>query len=291
LARVARLAPRRAALFTGAVWIAMELFSFAGRVVITNGLWGNASAGTDGRTQSSMIEVERLSKSYGTRAAVRDVSFVVQPGEVVGLIGLNGAGKTTTLQSIAGIIRPDEGSVRIAGADLGTHPVAAKRQLAFVADEPEFFEYMTVEEHLLLAMKLYATPVRTDADPLTTFGLHDMRTQFPGELSRGMRQKLAMACVLWRSPKALVFDEPLTGLDPIGIRDTKDVIRAHAARGAAVLLSSHLLHLVQELCSRVIILDGGRVVAEHEVAALGPRVQEPLERLFVEITGTGAIGR
>ncbi len=235
--------------------------------------------------RASMIEVERLGKKYGTRAAVRDVSFVVQPGEVVGLIGLNGAGKTTTLQSIAGIIRPDEGSVRIAGVDLATHPVAAKQELAFLADEPEFFEYMTVEEHLLLAMKLYGTQVSTDADPLATFGLHEMRSQFPNELSRGMRQKLAMACVLWRSPKALVFDEPLTGLDPVGIRDTKEVIRAHAARGAAVLLSSHLLHLVQELCSRVIVLDGGRVVGEHEVAALGRRVEEPLERLFVALTG------
>jgi ABC-2 type transport system ATP-binding protein len=150
---------------------------------------------------------------------------------------------------------------------------------------------MTVEEHLRLSFKLYAGQGRTDADPLRTFGLQDKRAHFPGELSRGMRQKLAMACVLWRSPKALVFDEPLTGLDPIGIRDTKDVIRAHAARGAAVLLSSHLLHLVQELCSRVIILDAGRVVAEHEVAQMGRRVEEPLEQLFAELTGAGAVDR
>lgn len=227
-----------------------------------------------------MIEVEGLSKRYETKRALDGVSFSVASGEVVGLIGLNGAGKTTTLQCIAGITRADSGTVRIAGADIATNPVEAKRQLAFLADEPEFFEYMSAGEHLELSMRLYAGQAVTDPDPLRTFGLHEMHDKFPHELSRGMRQKLAMACALWRSPKVIVLDEPLTGLDPVGIREVKSVVRAQAAAGASILLSSHLLPLVQELCSRVIMLDAGQVVGEHLVADLGERVPDPLEQLF-----------
>ncbi len=227
-----------------------------------------------------MLEVEELRKSYGATKALAGISFAVRSGEIVGLIGLNGAGKTTTLHAIAGIIRADSGTIKIAGVDLATAPVAAKQQLAFLADEPEFFEYLTVEEHLALSRQLYPAQVAADHDPLMTFGLQDKRTHFPNQLSRGMRQKLAMACALWRSPQAIVLDEPLTGLDPVGMREVKQIVRSHAARGAAVLLSSHLLQLVQELCGRVILLSGGRLIGEHAVSGLHDRAPDSLERLL-----------
>lgn len=234
-----------------------------------------------------MIVVERLKKIYGGVPAVQDLSFHVGPGEIVGLVGPNGAGKTTTLRCLAGIVRPTEGRVAIAGHDLAGASVDAKRRLAFVPDEPDLFEHLTVEEHLAFVARLYQVP---DPEPLAAELLAELelggrRRSFPGELSRGMRQKLAMACALLHRPAVLLLDEPLTGLDPVGIRRMKDTIAARAAAGAAVLLSSHLLHLVEEVCSGLLILVGGRLAASGplaEVLAQHPDLSgRALEEVFL----------
>ena len=236
-----------------------------------------------------MIVVERLRKIYGGVAAVQDLSFRIGPGEIVGLVGPNGAGKTTTLRAIAGIITPTAGSVAVAGHDLAVAPVEAKRRLAFVPDEPDLFEHLTVAEHLSFVARLYQVPdaEARSARLLKEVELSERHRAFPRELSRGMRQKLAMACALLHDPSVLLLDEPLTGLDPVGIRRMKDTIAARAAGGASVLLSSHLLHLVEELCSGLLVLVAGRLVASGpliEVLARHPDLTgRALEEVFLRV--------
>lgn len=238
-----------------------------------------------------MIEVEGLQKLYGDFPAVQGLSFQVAPGEVLGLVGPNGAGKTTTIRSIAGIIIPSGGRIRIAGCDLGQDPVAAKSQLAFIPDEPHLFEYLTVEEHLRFVGRLYGVTDVNARIPglLEEMDLKDKRRALPGELSRGMKQKLAIACGLLHEPKVLLLDEPLTGLDPVGIRRMKATIMRRAAGGSAVILSSHLLHLVEEICTRLLVLQQGRAVAlgtMAEIIATRPGLESrSLEDVFLALIG------
>ena len=189
-----------------------------------------------------MIVVSHLSKVYGTFKAVDDLSFAVGAGEVVGLIGPNGAGKTSTLRCLVGIQAPSAGSIAIDGHNIVTDPVAAKQQVAFMADEPNLFEYLTVMEHLRLIGRIYGSgdvdnKARTLIQELQLTG---KEKSLPSELSRGMKQKVAIACGLLHDPKALLFDEPLTGLDPLGIRQMKETIVRRGRAGAAVIVSSHL---------------------------------------------------
>ena len=217
-----------------------------------------------------MIDVESLTKTYGDFEAVRGLSFHVAPGEVLGLVGPNGAGKTTTLRSIAGIIVPTSGAVRVGGHDMATAPERAKALLAFIPDEPQLFEHLTVEEHLRFIGRLYGVadaPVRIEP-LLIEMELLEKRGSLPAALSRGMRQKLAIACGLLHSPSALLLDEPLTGPDPAGMRRMKSTIAARARAGAAVVLSSHLLHLVEELCTRLLIMQRGRAIAIGTLAEI-----------------------
>jgi len=238
------------------------------------------------------ISVEHFSRTYGDLTAVDDLSFEVGSGEIVGLIGPNGAGKTTTLRALAGILRPTAGHLRIDGHDLAGDAIEAKRRLAFMPDEPHLFEYLTVEEHLRLVARLYhVTDFEARVRPLLEeLQLEGKEQALPGELSRGMRQKVVIACGLVRSATTLLFDEPLTGLDPIGIRRMRNTIIARARDGAAILLSSHLLHLVEEVCSRVIIMDRGRKVADGTFEQLAARAElaavgSSLEQIFLRVTG------
>ncbi len=238
-----------------------------------------------------MIEVSGLRKHYGDVAAVADLSFRVGGGEIVGLIGPNGAGKTSTLRCIVGIQRPSAGRITVAGHDIVSSPVDAKRQLAFMADEPQLFEYLTVQEHLRLTGRIYGVAdVDARADRLLDeLELRGKEHALPRELSRGMKQKVAIACGLLHDPRALLFDEPLTGLDPLGIRRMKETIVARGAAGAAVIVSSHLLHLVEEICTRIVIIDKGRKVADGTVAELAAsaeraRAGSNLEQIFLRIT-------
>ncbi|MBA3317765.1 MAG: ABC transporter ATP-binding protein [Gemmatimonadales bacterium] len=238
-----------------------------------------------------MIEAEGLHKVYGDLAAVQDLSFRVMPGEVVGLVGPNGAGKTTTLHCLAGITVPTRGRIAVAGRDLAAEPVEAKSALAFVPDEPHLFEYLTVEEHLRFVARLYRVSQVDQRIPqvLREMELEDRHGALPAELSRGMKQKLAIACALIHDPKALLLDEPLTGLDPVGIRRMKATILDHARAGAAVILSSHLLHLVEEICSRVMIMRRGRAIAfgtiAEIVAARPDLAGRRLEDVFLGLVG------
>jgi ABC-2 type transport system ATP-binding protein len=207
-----------------------------------------------------MIQVEQFHKVYPGTVAVEDLSFDVQPGQILGLLGPNGAGKTTTLRALCGIISPTRGHLHVAGHDVVADPVAAKRRLAYVPDDPRLFESLTVWEHLRFTAAIYQVP---DWQPrgnelLDQFELADQRNKLAQELSRGMRQKVAICCAYLHEPGAILLDEPMTGLDPRGIRVMKQSIRQRAQSGAAVVVSSHLLALVQDLCTHLLILHRGQ---------------------------------
>lgn len=243
-----------------------------------------------------MIQVDGLTKLYGEFVAVNELSFAVQPGEVMGLVGPNGAGKTSTLRCLAGIIPPTRGSIRICGCDLALAPIEAKKQLAFFTDEPRLFDYLTVQQHLNFVARIYQV---NGYEPIAEQLLEELelaakKDALPGELSRGMKQKLAIACGLLHSPRVIYFDEPLTGLDPIGIRRMKDSILKRARDGAAIIISSHLLHLVEEICSHILILKNGRKIIDGTMAEIRNRFSEQsgdtnLEEVFFRATSeTGA---
>ena len=241
------------------------------------------------------IEVINLTKNYGQVVAVDSLSFTVGQGHILGLVGPNGAGKTTTLRAVAGVHPPTEGQVRICGIDLRLDPVGAKRHLAFMPDEPRLFDYLTVEEHLQFVARLYqTTDYRSNLDQLLNeFELADKRKALPTELSRGMKQKLMIACGFIHSPDVLIFDEPLTGLDPLGIRKMKESISRRSKAGASVILSSHLLHLVEELCDSVLVIQRGKRIAYGTIDELKWQIAQgrtdvSLEEAFLRITAAGS---
>jgi ABC-2 type transport system ATP-binding protein len=242
-----------------------------------------------------MIQVEGLTKLYGEFVAVNELSFSVEAGQVLGLVGPNGAGKTSTLRCLGGIIPATRGTIHVCGCDIAKQPIAAKKQLAFFTDEPRLFEYLTVEQHLNFIARIYQVSNHEAlvGPLLQELEIADKRNALPGELSRGMKQKLVIACGLLHSPKVIFFDEPLTGLDPLGIRRMKDSILKRAREGAAIIISSHLLHLVQEICSRILILKNGQKVIDGTIAEIRQRFsQEPdanLEDIFFHATGDGQL--
>lgn len=238
-----------------------------------------------------MIHVEGYEKAYRNTLAVQGLSFEIAPGSVLGLVGPNGAGKTTTMRAIAGIISPTEGRLLVAGHDVVQDPIAAKSQLAFIPDEPQLFEVLTVWEHLEFTASVYRMPdFASEAERLLEqFELTEKRDTIAQELSRGMRQKVAICCAYLHNPRAILFDEPLTGLDPRGIRTLKISIRERAAAGAAIMVSSHLLDLIEDLCSHLLILNRGRslfqgTIAEAKSKLEGAGSEASLEELFFQFT-------
>jgi ABC-2 type transport system ATP-binding protein len=244
-----------------------------------------------------MIEVRGFTKAYGERVAVRGLSFSVAAGEIVGLLGPNGAGKTTTLRSLAGILRPSAGSLAIGGFDVVLQPLEARRRLALVADDPPLFASLSVWEHLALFAQLYdlAGWEERAAQLLAELELSARRDDLADELSRGMRQKVCVACALLHEPQVLLLDEPLTGLDPRGIRTLYAALRRRAEAGAAVVVSSHLLAQIEALCTRFLLLREGRLLldgSKREIAGRLPALREDvsLEEIFFEATERSAEG-
>ncbi|MEM9803229.1 MAG: ABC transporter ATP-binding protein [Planctomycetota bacterium] len=241
------------------------------------------------------LVVQDLTRRYEDRTAVDDLSFSVAAGEILGLVGPNGAGKTTTLRSIAGVLPIQSGRVVVGGHDLEAEALQAKRRLAYVPDDPAPFEVLTVFEHLEFTARLYGVDGANWEDRarelLTRFELADRADALGAELSRGMRQKLAFCCAWLSEPAVVLLDEPLSGLDPRGIRSARSAIAELRDRGAAVVLSSHLFELIQALADRILILDAGDKVFEGTLAdaraAVSLDEHESLEAIFFAATGTG----
>ncbi|GMU91792.1 MAG: hypothetical protein AMXMBFR4_08500 [Candidatus Hydrogenedentota bacterium] len=243
-----------------------------------------------------MIHVSHFYKTYRQTAAVDDLSFQVNSGEILGLVGPNGAGKTSTLRSIAGIIPPTSGTITVAGHDIVADSVAAKSKSAYVPDDPKLFETLTVWEHLEFIAAAYRV---TDweargEDLLRQFELDVKRDTVAQDLSRGMRQKCAICCAYLHEPSVILFDEPHTGLDPRGIRNMKESVLRRAKAGAAVIVSSHLLELVEDMCTHLLILHKGKKLyfgrMEETRSAFGDLGGDAsLEEIFFHATEGGAV--
>ena len=238
-----------------------------------------------------MLVVKELTKRFEDRVAVDALGFEVRAGEILGLVGPNGAGKTTTLRCVAGILAPDAGAIAIDGVDLAADPLAAKRRLGLVPDEPHLFARLSVWEHLELAARLYDV---SGWEPLARELLDELelaarRDTLAEALSRGMRQKVAVASALIHAPSLLMLDEPLVGLDPRGIRTLFATLRRHAGSGRAVVMSSHLLGQIEPHCTRFLILRAGAKLfhgSKAEIAAMLPAMRHDasLEEIFFGAT-------
>lgn len=238
------------------------------------------------------IEVTGLTKQYDDLLAADHLDFRLESGTILGLVGPNGAGKTTSMRCMAGIIPPSSGKLLVAGYDLSTSAIEAKRQLAFVPDTPHLFEYLTVEEHLRFAGRIHQlSGVEERMDRLLEeFELTEKRTHLPGALSRGMQQKAAICMAFLHDPSVIFLDEPLTGLDPMGIRRMKNSILERAKQhGAAVIVSSHQLELIEEICDEIFVIQNGRKVISGTLSEIHSELEglpdEPtLEDIFFHLT-------
>jgi ABC-2 type transport system ATP-binding protein len=237
-----------------------------------------------------MIQVRGLRKVYKTVTAVDDLSFTVNDGEILGLVGPNGAGKTTTLKCICGVALPTEGLILINGVNLATDEQKAKSLLAFVPETPNPYEILTVSEHMKFISMLYSVedPDSKIEDLLKEFDLYQRRDDLVNALSKGMKQKLTICCALVHDPEILLLDEPLIGIDPRGARTLKDILIQKAEQGASVIISSHMLYLVEELCEKIVILDDGKKIAEGTLTDIRKKAltasDASLEEAFLKIT-------
>lgn len=237
-----------------------------------------------------MLEVQGLVKEYKNYRAVSDLSFNIKPGEIVGLIGPNGAGKTTALRCISGILRPTSGTVKINGFDLHQDQFNAKKGMAFVPEVPSLYELLTVYEHLrFIAMCFDELDQfeRVHEELLRKYHLLEKRNDLVATLSKGMRQKLSVACALIHNANVFLFDEPLIGIDPAGAHELKQELLTAREKGGSILVSTHLLDTAEKLCDRVLIMARGKLLAEGtipELRELYGMKEESLETMFLRLT-------
>jgi len=240
------------------------------------------------------IEVVDFHKVYDSTLAAAGISFSLPAGTIGALVGPNGAGKTTTIRALCGIIRPTSGTLRVAGLDVQTEPLKVKQVVAYVPDDPPLFETLTVWEHLQFIASAYQVEdyQLRGAELLAQLNLDSKRNAQASELSRGMRQKVAIACAYLHNPLVLFFDEPLTGLDPAAIRLLKRTMVERAERGATVLVSSHLLALVEDICRHLIVLRHGKCLFSGTVELARESYAESgsLEDVFFRVTEEEEVG-
>ena len=237
-----------------------------------------------------ILSISRLSKHYDGVKAVDDLSFDLQPGEIVGLLGQNGAGKTTTLRCVCGILRPDGGRISADEFDLYTNESEAKRLMAFVPETPNPYDLLTVREHIKFIAMCYNTLEvfnNTIDDLLTRFDLKEKENELCVSLSKGMKQKLMIACAFVHRAKIFLFDEPMVGLDPKSQFTLKTELYRLRSEGAALLISTHQLDTAEKLCDRVVIMQQGKKLAEGTVSELRQQAamkDNSLEEVFLRLT-------
>lgn len=235
-----------------------------------------------------MLQVRGLTKRYGGLSAVRDVSFDVRPGEIVGYLGPNGSGKSTTVNVVVGLLEPSAGSVTLDDIVLSRDPVAYKRRVGYVPEEPYLYTHLTAPEYLRLTGELRGIPTTrlepTIARLLKLFQLHDSRYRIMSAFSKGMRQRVLLAAALLHNPRLLVLDEPFSGLDVSAGLLFRALLGLLAADGAMVLFSTHRFDMVEKLCSRAVILSAGRLVAQPAISRAAAPGESSLEDLFMRAT-------
>ena len=232
-----------------------------------------------------MLQIEHLTKTYGEKKAVDDLSLHILPGEIYGFIGHNGAGKTTTLKSVAGILRFDAGEIRIDGTSIRTDPLACKRKLAYIPDNPDLYDYMTGIQYLNFIANIFGVSAADRQARIRElaerFELTNDLAQPIAAYSHGMKQKLAIISALIHEPKLIIMDEPFVGLDPIASHKLKALMREHCDRGGAIFFSTHVLEVAEKLCDMVAIIKGGKLVVSGTMEAV--RGNDSLEEVFLEL--------
>ncbi|MBK7642423.1 MAG: ABC transporter ATP-binding protein [Planctomycetes bacterium] len=238
----------------------------------------------------ALVRFNGIAKRFGALAALTDASFEVREGEVFGLLGPNGAGKTTALRILCGLLEPDSGTIEVGGHDVRADPLGARKLLAFVPDGAPLYANLSPLQHLALVGRLHGLDearIASESERLLgALELHDRRNDPVGGFSRGMRQKTALACAILPKPKVLILDEPLNDLDAPTTAMFKEVLRAWADRGGAVIYTSHMMDVVERVCDRMAVLMQGKVVAQGALDELRTQAGRDgtLEQVFAALT-------
>ena len=232
-----------------------------------------------------MLQIQHLTKSYGGKKAVDDLSLHIRPGEICGFIGHNGAGKTTTLRSVAGILQFDAGEITIGGKSIKTDPLACKRELAYIPDNPDLYEFMTGIRYLQFIADIFAVPAQERQERIRELAGRFERTDDLAQPiaadSHGMKQKLAIIAAWLHQPRLIVMDEPFVGLDPKASHLLKGMMRELCDQGGAIFFSTHVLEVAEKLCDKVAIIKEGRLIRSGSMEEV--KGDDSLEQVFLEL--------
>lgn len=234
-----------------------------------------------------MLTIEHLTKSYGTTKAVDDLSLQIADGEIYGFIGHNGAGKTTTLKCVVGILQYDTGNITINGIDVKQDPIACKKQIAYIPDNPDLYEFMTGIQYLNFIADIFEVEPSERSERIRTlseqFEMTDHLSSSISSYSHGMKQKLAVISAWIHQPKLIIMDEPFVGLDPKASHTLKEMMRVHCNNGGAIFFSTHVLEVAEKLCDKVAIIKDGQLVISGTMEQV--KGNESLEQVFLELEG------
>ncbi|MCG3399663.1 ABC transporter ATP-binding protein EcsA [Staphylococcus massiliensis] len=237
------------------------------------------------------VNVKNLTGGYGRNPIIKDVSFELQPGEIVGLIGLNGAGKSTTIKHILGLLNPMSGDMSISGINIKEDIEAYRRKLSYIPEAPVIYEELTLEEHIHMTAMAYDidrdTAMNRAKPLLKTFRLTSELKTFPSHFSKGMKQKVMIICAFIVEPDLYIIDEPFLGLDPLGIQSMLDLMVEKKNEDKTVLMSTHILSTAERYCDRFIILDKGQIVAFGDLESLQQQTNMPgqtLDDIYIHVT-------
>ena len=232
-----------------------------------------------------MLKIEHLTKTYGEKKAVDDLSLHIAPGEIYGFIGHNGAGKTTTLKSVVGILQFDAGEITIGGVSIRRNPLACKKMLAYIPDNPDLYDYMTGIKYLNFIADIFGVPAETRQERIRKyadlFELTDDLAQPVAAYSHGMKQKLAIIAAWMHDPKLIIMDEPFVGLDPKASHLLKGMMREICDQGGAIFFSTHVLEVAEKLCDKVAIIKSGKLIRSGTMEEVKGDVS--LEEVFLEL--------
>ncbi len=242
------------------------------------------------------IILESVTKSFGDKIAVKNLTLSVLPGEFHGLLGPNGSGKTTTMKMIMGILKPDYGNIRLCSIDVLQQPLEAKRLVGYVPETPYLYEYLTASEYLDFVGTAYGIDLKTRRERvdelLEALQMNTHVNEVMSSFSQGMKQKIAITAALLHRPRALILDEALNGLDPRSAKIVKDLLQRLAGEGVSILFSTHILEIAEAMCSRITIMNEGTIIAEGTVQELRSKAGMPgstLEDTFLKLTGSEGV--
>ncbi len=232
-----------------------------------------------------MLKIEHLTKTYGDKKAVDDLTLHIEPGQICGFIGHNGAGKTTTLKACCGILKPDAGTITVDGVSVLNDPLEARRRLAYIPDNPDLYEFLSGIQYLNFIGDIFGVETETRAARIREYGdafsLTDDLAQPISAYSHGMKQKLAVISALLHAPRLILMDEPFVGLDPVAAHTLKELMRRHCDAGGAIFFSTHVLEVAEKLCDEVAIIKQGKLAAAGSMEQI--KGNESLEQIFLEL--------